>query len=191
MGLRYIISTPFFYWQEKEIMTDYVLIHAQPVEFESHSFVDWYSDIDIPVLIIEKQNPPWQRNKLNLVGGHIEPGEEPLAAAQREFEEEAGKNKKEHLPVQMGILTGTWGNIYLFKKFVDVDFYPHGEEKVFWTKWNRIKSDVRLMPNLRVIIPLLAMGLKNWVVTDNGETWGQEKHLISVEIQGTPAVIEN
>jgi 8-oxo-dGTP diphosphatase len=49
-----------------------------------------FSDDGGKVLLIQKSHPDWQRGKLNGVGGHVEPGETPAAAMQREFEEEAG-----------------------------------------------------------------------------------------------------
>ena len=42
------------------------------------------------VLLLEKRRPAWQAGRLNGVGGKVEPGEEPLAAMNREFSEEAG-----------------------------------------------------------------------------------------------------
>ncbi len=42
------------------------------------------------VVLIEKRKPSWQAGRLNGVGGKIEPGETPLQAMVREFEEEAG-----------------------------------------------------------------------------------------------------
>jgi len=42
------------------------------------------------VLLIRKNRPAWQAGKLNGVGGKIEPGETPHAAARREFLEETG-----------------------------------------------------------------------------------------------------
>lgn len=42
------------------------------------------------VLLIRKNRPAWQNGLLNGVGGHIEAGETPAAAMQREFAEEAG-----------------------------------------------------------------------------------------------------
>ncbi len=42
------------------------------------------------VLLIRKNRPAWQAGKLNGVGGKMEPGETPHAAARREFREETG-----------------------------------------------------------------------------------------------------
>jgi len=163
-------------------MQDYVLVNAQKFA-SNHNHI----------LLIEKQKPEWQRGKYNLVGGKIEPDEDPYDAAQREFAEETGYKSPVTSVEQMGIVKGDWGKIYCFNKLVTENFIPEsqGEGKVFWTDWSVIKDDSCLMPNLRVIIPLMVMGVQNWVIIDQGITWGAEKHLISVEIQGTPAVVEN
>jgi 8-oxo-dGTP pyrophosphatase MutT (NUDIX family) len=42
------------------------------------------------VALIRKARPKWMAGKLNAIGGHVEPGEVPLHAMVREFEEEAG-----------------------------------------------------------------------------------------------------
>lgn len=42
------------------------------------------------VALIRKKRPEWQAGLLNGIGGHVEPGESPLAAMRREFREETG-----------------------------------------------------------------------------------------------------
>lgn len=42
------------------------------------------------VLLIRKNRPDWQAGKLNGAGGKVEPGETPLQAMIREFQEETG-----------------------------------------------------------------------------------------------------
>lgn len=42
------------------------------------------------IILINKLRPSWQAGTLNGVGGKIEPGESPLEAMYREFEEETG-----------------------------------------------------------------------------------------------------
>jgi 8-oxo-dGTP diphosphatase len=42
------------------------------------------------VVLIEKTKPDWQKGKLNLPGGHIEPGETSAECMRREFKEECG-----------------------------------------------------------------------------------------------------
>jgi len=42
------------------------------------------------VLLVLKNRPPWQNGRVNGIGGHIEPGETPEGAMEREFREETG-----------------------------------------------------------------------------------------------------
>jgi 8-oxo-dGTP diphosphatase len=42
------------------------------------------------VALIRKNKPAWQAGKLNGLGGKIDPGESPLVAMAREFDEESG-----------------------------------------------------------------------------------------------------
>ena len=41
------------------------------------------------VCLLLKNRPDWQKGRWNAIGGHIEPGETPLQAMTREFQEEA------------------------------------------------------------------------------------------------------
>ncbi len=61
-------------------MQKYVVVYAPPVIGPNKN----------RVLLILKNKPAWQKGKVNLVGGKIEPGEEPEQAAQRELKEETG-----------------------------------------------------------------------------------------------------
>ena len=42
------------------------------------------------VALIRKRQPAWQAGRMNGIGGKVEPGEAPIDAMVREFEEEAG-----------------------------------------------------------------------------------------------------
>lgn len=44
----------------------------------------------LDVALIRKNRPEWQSGLLNAIGGKVEPGEEPLDAMRREFDEETG-----------------------------------------------------------------------------------------------------
>lgn len=44
----------------------------------------------LDVVLIQKARPSWQAGRWNGIGGHIEEGEEPVAAMVREFQEETG-----------------------------------------------------------------------------------------------------
>ena len=43
-------------------------------------------------------------------------------------------------------------------------FYEE-DEFVAWYYWEKVKDDYRLMPNLRIIIPLLEMESSGWRIT--------------------------
>ena len=83
------------------------------------------------VVLTEKQKPDWQRGKLNGVGGHIEKGELPVHAMEREFEEETGL-----------FLTGWEHAITL----------TGPEERVFffWANWK--EGGVRTITDEKIII---------------------------------------
>jgi len=179
-------------------MKYYVLIHVQPEK---------YFQYDIPILLIEKKNPAWQAGKKNISGGKVEENETPRDAAIREFVEEYGGQF--NVLDQMGKIIGDWGEIYCFKATIPSpsdNFYlctesireffppnprPEEVEEVFWENWHAVKDDKDLMPNLRVLIPLMICDVKDWAIIDNGETWGNMRHLIGVEITGTDAVVNN
>ena len=156
------------------------------------------------VLLVEKDRPAWQSGKLNLVGGKIEEGETPEQAALRELKEEAGllpleinkvfpneKNPRKNTiisvpiePTVMGSVLGSWGVVYCVK--VPILFGQkiaprEGEtEKVAWHEWNDVKLDERLLPNLKIIIPLMSMGVTGWVIADEGPTNSQAKAMITI-----------
>lgn len=47
-------------------------------------------DSDLRVALVKKDRPAWMAGKWNGVGGKVEPGEAPIEAMVREFEEETG-----------------------------------------------------------------------------------------------------
>lgn len=132
------------------------------------------------VLIIEKQKPEWMRGKLNLLGGKIEDGESPEEASARELFEESGIQSL-NLPEYMGRIEFNDVIIYCCRAFVEhKEVNPRFEEieKVFWTTFDEVKNDSRLMPNLRVIMPLINTGVKNWVIYDCTDI--NNKHYLSI-----------
>lgn len=107
------------------------------------------------VLLIKKNRPDWQAGCLNGIGGHIEKGEGPKEAMQREFKEETGLD------------------IYAWNKAVDLYgngwlvhfFYAHGnlqhaqsmtdeEVNIYDTQEVITRSALTVIPNLRYLIPL-------------------------------------
>jgi 8-oxo-dGTP pyrophosphatase MutT (NUDIX family) len=127
------------------------------------------------VLLVLKDRPPWQAGRLNLVGGKIEDGEHPREAALRELKEEAGIDGED--AIISGVIQGKEVSVYCcrIKNIGSPEINPRPEEteKVDWYKWDDVKDDPRLMPNLKVIIPLLRMGVDNWKLID---IWSEEEH---------------
>jgi len=155
-------------------MNEYVLLY--PRCFCRELGYDPSSD----VLLVLKNKPSWQCGKLNLVGGKIEPGETPDNAARRELEEESGFSINHDMidtmsnPLVCGKILGNESiihcftcNIYCNTKNLPSILPRAGEtEQVSWNKWELVKNDPRLIPNLRVIIPLLANDSIGWTIVE-------------------------
>jgi 8-oxo-dGTP pyrophosphatase MutT (NUDIX family) len=140
-----------------------------------------YAEIAAPghwVLVVHKDRPEWQKGRINLIGGHVEEGETFEQAAVRELVEETGVQPLGD-PVLMGILGGDWGEIGCLKIPV---YYSEpqpreGEtEKVEWVEWEKLRDDPRTMSNLRLLIPLMRMGVKDFEIIDDGATVAQPIH---------------
>jgi 8-oxo-dGTP diphosphatase len=110
------------------------------------------------VVLIEKKRPSWQAGRLNGVGGHIQTGETPLMAMEREFKEETGV----HIPAihwePVAVLKGPDWVVYFQCAFDDKanECKTVTDEKI----WIVTPADIHqkrrweVMPNLRVLIPL-------------------------------------
>lgn len=145
-------------------------------------------------LLVLKNKPAWQRGRLNLVGGKIEAGETPAQAALRELEEEAGfipgQNTIEEIttPAECGKIIAADCVVHCLA----CDLYAAGlpsisprdgeTEEVSWHDWNLVKNDPRLIPNLKVIIPLLANDSQGWEITDQDSSSGSF-HKIGIRLE--------
>ncbi len=110
------------------------------------------------VLLIEKQKPPWQKGKLNGVGGLIEDGENAEQAMVREFYEETGVK----LPNWEcnGILSHPemGGIVWLFRAFSD-ELYKCSSQTIETLHIYTLCNLIRLyttpsLNNLKFLIPL-------------------------------------
>jgi 8-oxo-dGTP diphosphatase len=71
------------------------------------------------VTLIEKRQPAWQAGRMNGIGGKVEPGETPLDAMVREFEEEAGVRTLPDDWHHFVTLSGSDFVIYFYRAFSD------------------------------------------------------------------------
>ncbi len=135
--------------------------------------IDRESDL---LLLIEKQKPKWQKGYLNGVGGKIEPGEAPMKAMIREFEEETGMLVEDW--ENTVVLSGPQYQIYFFRSFGKIDEAETTTNEVVipvrLSGWNMCK----IIPNLNWLIPLQLDSL-DWpiMIRDAHET--EESHAFS------------
>jgi 8-oxo-dGTP diphosphatase len=159
---------------EKMLMSNYVLVNAIP-------HVSGYN------LLVLKNKPAWMLGKFNLIGGKIEENELPQIAALRELKEESGLDGFD-LNL-MGKMTSDDSDIiYCYNAVVDasIKLKPRTEEteKIGWFNWEEIINDVRLIPNLRLIIPLMNHGVLGWELKVNHHEMDQTTYSIHVEMPG-------
>lgn len=143
-------------------MKHYVLCYVPHDKFEA-------------VLFIEKEHPEWQKGKVNLPGGKVEPGETAEEAAVRELMEETGIDS-----LSMGIIGTIIGQeqtevLALQKDVWRVDIVhcdplscEHKQltdELPFWQTISTMVHDERLINNLRVILPMLENNVRYWTIT--------------------------
>lgn len=130
------------------------------------------------------------------MGGKVEPGESPSEAAKRELAEETGFSADHDMiesitnPVLCGRILGVDSIIYCFVcgVYCSSNSSPHpqpreGEtETVAWHNWSEVKDDPRLIPNLRIIVPLLNQDSRGWTIIDQDSSVNNI-HSISLELE--------
>ena len=137
------------------------------------------------ILLVKKDRPEYMKGRYNLVGGKIEKGENTIEAAERELKEEAGIESVQegdlvYCPTEcVGRIETPRSRIYVCVVYVngrpgtseDPEIKPRkGEtEEVFWKDWTIAKDDGRLMPNLRLVVPLILNRVQGWVIHDMDE----------------------
>jgi 8-oxo-dGTP diphosphatase len=106
------------------------------------------------VCLITKNKPLWQKGRLNGVGGHIEPGESPEDAINREFWEEAGERNIKWR--QFLFITGTGYELSCFtakgtnKELTNV--HTITDEIIDWYPIESLPENI--LPNLKWLIPM-------------------------------------
>jgi 8-oxo-dGTP pyrophosphatase MutT (NUDIX family) len=139
----------------------YVLIYCERTGFNSDSS---------EILLVQKNRPEIQNGFYNLPGGAIENNESPSQAAERELFEETGYRINNDLAL-VGTVKDVGDNygIYVFKAdikspFSEISPRPSETESVEWKSISKILKSDRLIPNLRVIIPIIRGGGTDWVI---------------------------
>jgi 8-oxo-dGTP diphosphatase len=111
------------------------------------------------VLLIRKRRPAWQAERLNGVGGKIEPGESPAEAMRREFREEANLDIRDWQEVLT--LSGpddagsgiAWRG-HFFRAFGDIDAARAMTDETL--ELHAVAALPRdTIPNLHWIVPLM------------------------------------
>jgi 8-oxo-dGTP pyrophosphatase MutT (NUDIX family) len=125
-----------------------------------------YVEHEGSVLLIEKIKPEWQKGKINLPGGSFEEGEYAGQCAARELFEEA--NLLAFHVQDMGVIVGGGWQVDVVRCVVkDVaGWIAKTQEPVFWLPIQDALRHPKLIPNLRVIIPLCNSGVRGWVLQD-------------------------
>lgn len=163
-------------------MPEYVLVYPKLMYHRD----EWGPDIGHPafcVLLVRKNKPQWQVGRLNLVGGRIEEGETPTETAIRELQEEAGLEGIR--PSVMGKIDA--GDTIIWCVYVEIrsdELSPRPEETelVEWASWMDAKNDSKLIPNLKLIIPLMEAGVEGWTIEDKDSSEGKGSHTLKVII---------
>jgi len=143
-------------------------------------------------LLVEKDKPEWQKGKLNLPGGKIEPGETAVQCAIRELAEESGLcgDNTVHYMKQVGEIIAPAAIVHCmwcctsYSSKIKLRPADTETQKIDWYHWDSVRRDRRLIPNLRLIIPLMLAGQNAWKITDTDVSANKEEHTLTVSIPG-------
>ena len=137
----------------------------------------------IPLVL--KDRPDYLKGMLNLPGGKIEEDENVIEAAIRELKEETGLEDLNttdgmcpYSSEYMGKVIDQCRDYIIHCVKIPITFRqkikPRVEEteKANWYNAVTLFNDSRLMPNLRLVIPLMDAGLKGWTIVSSGDLRG-------------------
>lgn len=110
----------------------------------------------LEIALIKKNRPEWMAGKFNAVGGKIEPGETPVRAMVREFQEETGVLIPENEWREFCVLDhpSRNGNVHFFTAWTDEQVQSTTDEHVQWYQVHNAVNSGVLMTNLKWLIPL-------------------------------------
>jgi len=141
-------------------MIRYTLVYATPV----------HRSLDRNVILVEKSKPDWQRGRLNLPGGKVEPGETPLQCANRELLEETGISACDSK--LLGVMKGDGWMIHVaWAGFRGDQIVRQGpDEPVHELPLRVALTAPRLIPNLLIVIPLCDAQVAGWTMIEVAAT---------------------
>lgn len=113
-----------------------------------------FSEDKRSVALIRKNRPEWQKGKWNGIGGHVEPGETPLVAMVREFEEETGVRVKHEDWKHFCTLQGQFGTVHFYKTTGDLTKLRSMTDEGIGTFSTEDIHKRNIIPNLKWLIPL-------------------------------------
>jgi len=126
-----------------------------------------YSRKDECVLLVCKRQPHWQVGCWNGIGGKINEGESPHIALIREFHEETGLEIHGWLPLVTMHVNNNKHVVYMYSLEVDYEILEQSKrmndvhEDIALIRFSEIqKNKVRVIPNLKWLIPLIFAGLE-------------------------------
>lgn len=137
-------------------------------------------------LLILKDRPQWQAGRLNLPGGKVETGETPEQAARRELAEETGYECATE-PRIVGKIVDRSCIVWILKIVVFSDNEPQARSEETeipqWINWDKACKDTRLLPNLRLIVPLCMTGVDDFIIGDTYRSGNSERHTIKISVK--------
>jgi len=149
-------------------MTEYVIVYAYTVN-SGNSF--------IPAIL--KNKPAYLKGLLNLPGGKLNVGETPVEAAIRELKEETGLDELSVIDGMcpfsselMGVIKFDDCVIHCVSVptiYQDLNQQAGETEPVDWYDVEELLQDSKLIPNLRLVVPLMLCGVKGWEIEDHGD----------------------
>ena len=144
-------------------MQKYVLVHTR-------------NQIAGKVLLI--QSP---KGKLNLLGGKVEKGKTETSAAMWFLKKDAGVSCL--LPSFCGAILRDDSIVYCYSVNAVDAALQDNKKNVEWFELSKVLSDSRLMPELKILIPLLHMDVNGWILNNNKNMQNEHEVTLSFDVK--------